>query len=137
MGALGTRPREKVVATMADNREALAATAESMADEVIANAKVFAFAHAEDGLAGNAIFQILEDGAGHLWMSGPNGISLLNRHELDAQAALPSRYFALKFYSISDMGGNTEISVSYTHLRTGRGPTPFQAQTCRASARSR
>jgi ligand-binding sensor domain-containing protein/signal transduction histidine kinase len=64
---------------------------------------------AEDGLAGNAIFQILEDGAGHLWMSGPNGISLLNRHELDAQAALPSRYFALKFYSISDMGGNTEI----------------------------
>jgi pimeloyl-ACP methyl ester carboxylesterase len=61
MGALGTRPREKVVATMADNREALAATAESMADEVIANAKVFAFAHAEDGLAGTPLLVLSAD----------------------------------------------------------------------------
>jgi len=64
---------------------------------------------AEDGLAGNAIYQIVEDAAGHFWMSGPNGISLANRHELDAQADAPLRHFALTFYSISEMGSNTEI----------------------------
>ncbi len=64
---------------------------------------------ADDGLAGNAIYQIVEDGAGHLWMSGPNGISLLNRHELDAQAEWSVRHFALTFYSLSEMAGNTEV----------------------------
>jgi len=64
---------------------------------------------AEDGLAGNAIYDILEDAAGHMWMSGPNGVSLLNRHELDAQAELPERHFALTFYPISEMAANTEI----------------------------
>jgi ligand-binding sensor domain-containing protein/signal transduction histidine kinase len=64
---------------------------------------------AEDGLAGNAIYQILEDNAGHLWMSGPNGVSLLNRHELDAQADVFPRHFALTFYSTADMAANTEI----------------------------
>ncbi len=64
---------------------------------------------AEDGLAGNAIYDILEDGGGHLWMSGPNGISLLNRHELDAQAELSVRHFALTFYPIAEMAANTEI----------------------------
>jgi ligand-binding sensor domain-containing protein/signal transduction histidine kinase len=63
----------------------------------------------EDGLAGNAIYQIVEDGAGHFWMSGPNGISLLNRHELDAQAESSARHFALTFYSIAAMAANTEI----------------------------
>ena len=63
----------------------------------------------EDGLASNAIYEILEDAAGHMWMSGPNGISLLNRHELDVQAELPVRHFALTFYPISEMAANTEI----------------------------
>jgi ligand-binding sensor domain-containing protein/signal transduction histidine kinase len=63
----------------------------------------------DDGLASNAIYEILEDGGGHLWMSGPNGISMLNRSELDAQAASPSRHFALTFYSIAEMAANTEI----------------------------
>jgi ligand-binding sensor domain-containing protein/signal transduction histidine kinase len=64
---------------------------------------------ASDGLAGNAIYQIVEDGAGHMWMSGPNGISMLNRPELDQQAEWPARHFALTFYPISDMAANTEI----------------------------
>jgi ligand-binding sensor domain-containing protein/signal transduction histidine kinase len=64
---------------------------------------------AADGLAGNAIYQILEDSAGHFWMSGPNGISLLNRHELDAQAETSPRSLALIFYSTADIGANTEI----------------------------
>ena len=63
----------------------------------------------EDGLASNAIYQILEDGDGHFWTSGPTGISLLNRHELDAQADAPVRHLTLIFYSIFEMEGNTEI----------------------------
>lgn len=63
----------------------------------------------EDGLASNAIYQILEDREGHFWMSGPNGISLLNRHDLDAQADSPVRHLALTFHSIFEMEGNTEI----------------------------
>jgi signal transduction histidine kinase/ligand-binding sensor domain-containing protein len=64
---------------------------------------------AADGLPGNAIYQILEDGAGRLWLSGPNGVALLNRHELDAQAERFPRHFALTFYSTADMAANTEI----------------------------
>ena len=64
---------------------------------------------AGDGLADNAIYQILEDGAGHFWMSGPNGISLLNRRELDAQAEVFPRHFALTFYSTAEMPANTEL----------------------------
>ena len=64
---------------------------------------------AADGLPGNAIYQILEDAAGHLWLSGPNGVALLNRHELDAQAEAFPRHFALTFYSTADMAANTEI----------------------------
>jgi signal transduction histidine kinase/ligand-binding sensor domain-containing protein len=64
---------------------------------------------AEDGLASNAIYQILEDASGHLWLSGPNGVALVNRHELDAQAELFPRHFALTFYSTADMAANTEI----------------------------
>jgi signal transduction histidine kinase len=63
----------------------------------------------DDGLASNAIYEILEDGGGHLWMSGPNGISMLNRSELDAQAGASVRHFALVFYSIAEMAANTEI----------------------------
>jgi ligand-binding sensor domain-containing protein/signal transduction histidine kinase len=64
---------------------------------------------AEDGLASDAIYDILEDAEGHMWMSGPNGIATLNRHELDAQAEAPARHFALTFYSIAEMAANTEI----------------------------
>ena len=63
----------------------------------------------EDGLAGDAIYDILEDSKAHLWMSGPNGISTLDRHELDAQADWPTRHLAQTFYPISEMPANTEI----------------------------
>ncbi len=63
----------------------------------------------EDGLASNAIYQILEDSAGHLWLSGPNGVAVVNRHELDAQAGSAARHFALTFYSTADMAANTQI----------------------------
>ena len=50
MGAMGSMPRDKAVALMADNKETLAATPESMADEIIANAKAFSFDTTVDGL---------------------------------------------------------------------------------------
>jgi ligand-binding sensor domain-containing protein/signal transduction histidine kinase len=62
-----------------------------------------------DGLPGNAIYQILEDSAGHFWMSGPNGISMLDRHELDSQAEQSPRHLRLTFYSTAEMPANTEI----------------------------
>ena len=72
------------------------------------NGKIVHFS-SQDGLADDAIFGILEDRDGHFWMSGPNGISLLNRHELDAQAEQPTRHFALTLYPISEIAANTEI----------------------------
>ncbi len=42
-------------------------------------------------------------------MSGPNGVALVNRHELDAQADSFPRHLALTFYSTADMAANTEI----------------------------
>jgi ligand-binding sensor domain-containing protein/signal transduction histidine kinase len=63
----------------------------------------------QDGLATNAIYQILEDASGRFWMSGPNGISLLNRHELDAQADAPTRRLAILFYSVAEISGVVDI----------------------------
>jgi pimeloyl-ACP methyl ester carboxylesterase len=54
--------REKAVAAMADNMESLAGvTAESMADEVAANAKAFAINNAAGGLARTPLFVITSD----------------------------------------------------------------------------
>lgn len=51
MGSMGGMPRDKRVALMAGNMEALAGvTAESMADEVAANAKAFGFSNTVAGL---------------------------------------------------------------------------------------
>ncbi|MGA2808156.1 MAG: alpha/beta fold hydrolase [Terracidiphilus sp.] len=62
MGAKAALPREKVVALMADNREALAGvTPESMADEVIANAKAFGFASAVSGLTQTSLLVLSAD----------------------------------------------------------------------------
>ena len=52
MGSMGKLPRDKAVALMADNMEALAGvTAESMADEVIAHREAFSLDDAVAGLA--------------------------------------------------------------------------------------
>jgi hypothetical protein len=52
MGAMGQAPRERVVATMADDLESLAGvTPESMTDEVRANSSTWTFDRATEGLA--------------------------------------------------------------------------------------
>jgi len=50
------------------------------------------------GLASDSIFSILEDGRHHFWLSGPLGVMLLNRDELDAQATNPERSLSVHFY---------------------------------------
>jgi ligand-binding sensor domain-containing protein/signal transduction histidine kinase len=62
-----------------------------------------------DGLPGNAVYQILEDSAYHLWISGPNGVAMVNRKELDDQADVFPRHLALTFYPTTDIAPNTEI----------------------------
>jgi signal transduction histidine kinase len=57
---------------------------------------------ATQGLASNGIYELLEDRKNNLWMSGPNGISAINRHELDAIADDHSRRAALTLYGVSD-----------------------------------
>jgi len=51
-----------------------------------------------NGLASNSIYSILEDGRSHLWLSGPLGVMLLNREELDAQARDPHQTLSLRYY---------------------------------------
>jgi hypothetical protein len=59
---LGHAPRQQVIAEMADNMEALAGvTAESMADEVIANAKTFEWASAAAGLVKTPLLVLTAD----------------------------------------------------------------------------
>jgi ligand-binding sensor domain-containing protein/signal transduction histidine kinase len=54
-----------------------------------------------DGLVSHSIYDIQEDSSGRFWMSGPTGISLLNRHELDRFAEHHDQHLSLIFYSIS------------------------------------
>jgi len=54
-----------------------------------------------NGLASNSIFSILEDGSRHLWLSGPQGVMLLDRGELDAEAQGPGQTLSLRFYRAS------------------------------------
>ncbi len=56
----------------------------------------------KEGLASNSIYEMIEDRKGNFWISGPNGISVINRHELDAIADDPSLPLALTLYGISD-----------------------------------
>ena len=51
-----------------------------------------------DGLESDSIFSILEDGRRHFWLSGPLGVMLLNRDELDGKAANPGQSLSVHFY---------------------------------------
>lgn len=70
----------------------------------------------DQGLASNSIYQILEDVHGGFWISGPNGISLLSRKELDAAADHPTAHLSLSFYGISN-------DVDAAQIYGGRQPS--------------
>jgi ligand-binding sensor domain-containing protein/two-component sensor histidine kinase len=71
---------------------------------------------ADQGLASNSIYQVIEDVRGGFWISGPNGISLLNRRELEAAADHPGQRVSLTFYGISN-------EVSAAQIYGGRQPS--------------
>lgn len=54
------------------------------------------------GLASASIYQILEDGRGMFWMSGPTAISSVSRRDLDTVAARPGFHPAVTLYGLSD-----------------------------------
>lgn len=70
----------------------------------------------DQGLASNSIYQVIEDARGDYWISGPNGISLLNRRELDAAADHPDRRISVTFYGIAN-------EVSAAQIYGGRQPS--------------
>ena len=61
------------------------------------------------GLASNSIYEILEDREGNFWISGPNGISVISRHELDLIADDQSHPLSLILYGISDGLETTQL----------------------------
>ncbi len=61
------------------------------------------------GLASDSIFQILEDRENRFWMSGPAGVSMVLRRDLDRAAADPSHRPAVKLFGISHGAEMTEI----------------------------
>jgi signal transduction histidine kinase/streptogramin lyase len=61
------------------------------------------------GLASNSIYELLQDRHGNFWISGPNGISIINRRELDLIAEDPSHPLSLTFYGISDGLETTQL----------------------------
>lgn len=54
------------------------------------------------GLSSNGIFEMLEDHKGVFWISGPNGVSAVDRHELEAASTDPSKRIAVTLYGVSD-----------------------------------
>ncbi|MGA7286701.1 MAG: triple tyrosine motif-containing protein, partial [Terriglobales bacterium] len=54
------------------------------------------------GLASNSIYELVEDKTGTFWISGPNGISVISRRELDVIAEDPAHPLSLTLYGISD-----------------------------------
>lgn len=54
------------------------------------------------GLASNSIYELLEDGNGNLWASGPNGISVMSRRQLELAAGRPGQLVPVTLYGISE-----------------------------------
>ena len=54
------------------------------------------------GLASNSIYELLEDRNGKLWISGPNGISVMSRRDLEVAADDPTRRVPVTLYGISE-----------------------------------
>lgn len=71
----------------------------------------------EDGLSDNTIYGILEDDAGHLWLSGNNGLCRFN----------PATG-SIRNYDIGDGLQNNEFNTG-AHLRTRRGELAFGGMT--------
>jgi ligand-binding sensor domain-containing protein/signal transduction histidine kinase len=74
-----------------------------------------------DGLTSPSILDIEEDRAGHFWISGPIGISLLDRHELDRFAEQSGGHLSLTFYSTSNDAETVQV---FGGMQTAGALTP-------------
>jgi ligand-binding sensor domain-containing protein len=54
------------------------------------------------GLASNSIYELVEDNNGKLWVSGPNGISVMNRRELEMLNEHSTYRVPVTLYGISE-----------------------------------
>jgi ligand-binding sensor domain-containing protein/two-component sensor histidine kinase len=54
------------------------------------------------GLTSNSIYELLEDHNGKLWASGPNGISVMDRRDLEALVDHPGDHVPVTLYGISE-----------------------------------
>jgi signal transduction histidine kinase/ligand-binding sensor domain-containing protein len=54
------------------------------------------------GLGSNSIYKLISDYAGHLWFSGPGGVSMVSLSDLYTQAENPGKEIFPHFYYISD-----------------------------------
>ncbi|MGA7294313.1 MAG: two-component regulator propeller domain-containing protein [Terriglobales bacterium] len=54
------------------------------------------------GLASNSIYELVEDHNGKLWVSGPDGISVMNRRDLEMVINDPTRRVPVTLYGISE-----------------------------------
>jgi signal transduction histidine kinase/ligand-binding sensor domain-containing protein len=61
------------------------------------------------GLANNSIYEILEDRESTFWLSGPDGISSIGRHDLELTASDPSHRPAVKLYGASEGLKSTQM----------------------------
>ena len=72
------------------------------------NGQLTAFTTAQ-GLASNSIYEILEDRNQNFWLSGPDGISSIGRHDLELAAADPSHRPAVRLYGASEGLRSTQM----------------------------
>jgi signal transduction histidine kinase len=75
----------------------------------------------DQGLASNSIYQVIEDARGGFWISGPNGISRLNRRDLDAAADQIATDHAGQRVSLTFYGISNEVSAA--QIYGGRQPS--------------
>ncbi|MGD0680747.1 MAG: two-component regulator propeller domain-containing protein [Terracidiphilus sp.] len=82
-----------------------------------------------NGLASDSIYSILEDKQGHFWCSGPSGVMLANRAELDAQASDAQQRLSLRIFRANEGGkpaqfyGGTQPAGSLTESGEAWFPT--------------
>ena len=62
-----------------------------------------------NGQASDSIYSILEDMQGHFWCSGPAGVMLANRAELDAQANDAQQQLSLRVFRANEGGKSAQF----------------------------
>lgn len=63
----------------------------------------------DQGLASNSVYKILEDGSGNFWLSGPSGISIFKKKDLERVTENPTAKLSLAFYGISENNDGAQI----------------------------